>query len=296
MRVSVCRISLFLAVVLAVPSIATAQSAGATASGKTSQATPKTADGKPDFTGYWGRLPSEDAQEGGGSADIQFNDGSGVLNGTVEGFQRWLSHFEKDGQVTGRAMSNRPIYKPEYWEKIRAADWNHSRKKDPSGHCLPSIPRLGPPQRIVQLPNEIMFFYEGAFTGGETLNRFRLIPTDGRPHDPVKISIPSWFGDSIGHWEGDTLVIETVGIIDSAWIGPNAATHSDEVKVIERMRRDGNTLHIDKTIIDPVMLMQPWQLEPVSVKLNTNPKAALWEEAPCDERDKEFEGDPFEGH
>jgi hypothetical protein len=240
-----------------------------------------------DLSGYWGRLLREGAKEGGGTGDIQFQSGGEHLKGTVEGFQKWLTAFEKDLQIAIRAQTNRPPYKPEFWDKIRAGDWDHSRKKDPSSHCLPAVPRLGAPQRIVQIPGEVIMFYE-------YLNRFRIIPTDNRPHDPTKASIPTWFGDSVGHWEDDTLVVDTIGLIDNSWIGPSAYVHSPEMRVTERFRRAGDTLTISTTVEDP-MLLQPWQMDPITVKRNTDPKAQLWEEAPCDERDKEFVGDPHEG-
>jgi hypothetical protein len=65
----------------------------------------------------------------------------------------WITHFEMDAQVGRRMISNRPVYKPEYWDKIRANDWNFSRKYDPSTRCLPELPRLGAPQEIVSPSN-----------------------------------------------------------------------------------------------------------------------------------------------
>lgn len=146
---------------------------------------------------------------------------------------------------------------------------------------------MGAPNRIVQLPNEVIFFYE-------SIGRFRIIPTDNRPHDPAKSGIPTWLGDSVGHWEGDILVIDTIGLTEASWLSPTGNIHSDKMRVTERVRREGDTLLIDTTVEDP-MLMQPWHMYPIVVKRNPYPEAVLWEEAPCDERDQVFEGDPNDG-
>lgn len=242
---------------------------------------PRRADGKPDLDGYWGHL-SEDEQK---LADPTQSivDGPQGGDGTGAAFSWWITHFETDGQVRARAQTNRPIYKPEYWDKIRATDWDFSRKHDPSNRCLPAVPRLGIPQKIIQTNNEIIFLYE-------SLNRFRIIPTDNRPHNPIRTEIPSWFGDSVAHWEGDTLVVETVALIDQSWIGNTGYIHSDDLKVTERYHREGNTLSLQTTAEDP-MLLQPWQMTPVTVELNPNPNAAFMEEI-CDDRDSELLLDP----
>jgi hypothetical protein len=242
--------------------------------------TPRTADGHPDFSGYWGRLKIDAPPQTEPLAADQ-------IDGGVSGYSTYITAFEKDAQVNMRRQSNRPIYKPQYWEKIRAVDWDFSRKKDPQSHCLPGVPRLGVPNKITQVPNEIVFFYE------EESNIFRVIPTDGRPHNTVKVQLPSWLGDSVGHWEGDTLVIDTIGLIDQGWIGPTGYIRSPDVKVTERLHREGNKLFLDRIVEDP-MLLQPWHMDTVSAELNTNPQAALWDEV-CSEHDEVFEGDPYEG-
>lgn len=151
------------------------------------------------------------------------------------------------------------------------------------------MPRLGAPQKIVQLHEEIIFFYE-------TFNRFRIIPTDGRARNPVKVENPSWFGDSKGHWEADTLVIETVGVTSEAWIGPNGYRHSgDDLKITERFSRDGDTLQIE-TVVEDSMLLEPWHMDPITVRLHPDQSTELWEELPCEERDAEATAlHPYEG-
>jgi len=244
--------------------------------------TPRMPDGKPDFSGLWGRLTGEGAVISTGDIGAA---GAGLgnsplLNGTPKNFANWITLFEADGQVNRRRVINTPVYKPEYWNKIRASDWNYSRARENARDCQPSMPRLGAPTKIVQLPNEIIFFYE-------SMNRFRIIPTDGRARDQIKVDNPSNFGDSKGRWEGDTLVVDTVGVTSEAWIGPNGYEHSDDMKVTERYTRDGDTLRIDIAVEDPALLLEPWHMNPVTTRFNANQKQELWEELHCEDRDAE---------
>ena len=93
----------------------------------------------------------------------------------------------------------------------------------------------------------------------ETYHGFQLIPTDGRPHrDYVP---PSWRGDSVGHWEDDTFVVETTNFTDDTWMFAEGRVsfHSDALRIVERYRRlDANTLRIEATVEDPEVLTGPW--------------------------------------
>lgn len=245
-------------------------------SGAPASTTPRTSGGAPDLSGYWGRLIGDGVKTlDAGASDIHTGGGG---NGSAKSFADWLTHFETDIQLSIRAQTNRPVYKTQYWAKIRKIDWDNSRANDPQSNCRPSVPRLGIPQKIVETPTEVILFYE-------SLNRYRIIPVDGRTHDPVKVTNPAWFGDSIGHWDGDTLVIETVGLEDESWLGPTGYIHGDDTRVTERVSRSGDVLHWDTTVEDS-MLLQPWHMNPLTAKLNQNQKATLWEELPCEERDK----------
>jgi hypothetical protein len=93
----------------------------------------------------------------------------------------------------------------------------------------------------------------------------RIIYMDGRPHPPDLE--PSWMGHSIGHWEGNTLVVDTIGFNDETWLGGDVggrrmytSIHSDKEHVIERWTRDGDVLTVEATVEDPVMFSQPWVL------------------------------------
>jgi hypothetical protein len=86
---------------------------------------------------------------------------------------------------------------------------------------------------------------------------FRVIHTDGRPHpqDPN----PTFKGDATGHWEGDTLVVDTAGLNDKTWLDQVGHPHSDSLHVVERIRRvNRDTLQDDLTIDDPRAYAKPW--------------------------------------
>jgi len=128
-------------------------------------------------------------------------------------------------------------------------------KDRPSGRCLPSgVPSVmlarEYPWKIVQTPGVILILFD------ESLH-YRQIFTDGRgfPDDAA----PSWFGYSIGKWDGDTLVAETVGLNEDTWIDDGGHPHSSAMRVIERFRRrDVGMMDVDITIDDPKTYVKPW--------------------------------------
>ena len=80
-----------------------------------------------------------------------------------------------------RADPNKPLYKPEFWEKVQKLDQN-GNAEDPSFGCMPGgVPRMGPPAKIVQTPKELIFLYVSPAAGGWG-DTYRVIPTDNRPH------------------------------------------------------------------------------------------------------------------
>ena len=93
----------------------------------------------------------------------------------------------------------------------------------------------------------------------ESEHIFRLIYTDGRPHPEDAADNPGWFGHSIGKWEGDTLVVDTVGIIDKTWLDGAGHEHSDKLHLTERFRLSNpNTLDYIVTYDDPVFFVKPF--------------------------------------
>lgn len=128
-------------------------------------------------------------------------------------------------------------------------------KDNPDAHCLPiGIMQLHThpdPRRIVQTPRLIVMLYE-ANTG------VRQIYTDGRPlpnNDPQ----PWYHGYSVGRWEADTLVVETVGLRDDGWLDVNGTPLTSTGKLTERFRRGSfGTLDIEITVEDPKAYTRPW--------------------------------------
>ena len=246
-------------------------SARVTAQGN--QSTPRTADGHPDLSGVWnGNVASPFAKTDDPlAANLKSRDGT-------------LLNFERDGTLIRRANPNKPLYKPEFWEKIQKLDQN-GNTEDPSFGCMPAgVPRMGPPAKIVQTPTEMIFLHVsgGAQGWGDT---FRVIPIDGRPHTPLEDLDGTWKGESLGHWEEDTLVIDTIGFNDTSWLDIGGYFHSENMRVVERLHRDGNTLTWQATVEDPDVLIKPWAMSPRMLKLNPDPKAVLAETLPCVERD-----------
>jgi hypothetical protein len=128
----------------------------------------------------------------------------------------------------------------------------HLSKEDPEANCLPTgVPRHAPyPFRIVETPGYIFMLFEG------NIHSYRQIFMDGRNHP--KDPDPTWYGHSTGKWEGDTLVIDTVGFNDKFWFDFVGHPHSEQLHTIERYtRKDLGTLQEEVTIIDPVAYTKP---------------------------------------
>jgi hypothetical protein len=88
------------------------------------------------------------------------------------------------------------------------------------------------------------------------LHTFRIIPTDGRSHskDPW-----TWNGDSVGRWEGDTLVVDVIGFNDKSWLDSSGYPHGEQLHLIERFRKTNpTTLHYEVTIEDSEYYLKPW--------------------------------------
>ena len=132
----------------------------------------------------------------------------------------------------------------------------NNQKDNPEGHCLPrGLPKADAfdIHKIVQTPGLILVLYEYGTT-------FRQIFTDGRalPKDPN----PTWMGYSVGHWEGDTLVVESRGFNGKAWLSFEGIPITDALRLTERMRRrDFGHMDIQLTLDDPKAYMRPWNAE-----------------------------------
>ena len=123
---------------------------------------------------------------------------------------------------------SKPQYKQEFAAKVEDLRVRQVQE-DPVLRCFaPGVPRIGPPDKIVQGANEVVFLYDDV-----SGNFFRIVPTDGRPH-PTNTE-PSYLGDAVGRWEGDTLVVETVNFNGLTWLTDDGAFHTPELRVVERL-------------------------------------------------------------
>lgn len=202
---------------------------------------PRTASGQPDLSGIW--QPTADP-----------NDTAGGIEGIVG--PKYLIDVMRDlkGAVPFQPWAEK-LYRERQANKLR---------DNPMIRCLPAgVPRLDAythPYKIVQTTDLVVILYES-----QTM--FRQIFTDGRSHptDPE----PSWLGYSIGKWEGDTLVVETMGFNGKTWLDGFGHPHSEAMKLTERFRRrDFGHMDIEITIDDPkaytkpIRYLQPQILQP----------------------------------
>lgn len=129
--------------------------------------------------------------------------------------------------------------------------------------------------QIMQTPGFVTILYE-------MIHEARIIPIDGRPHLPSNIR--QWNGDSRGHWEGQTLVVETTNYNGKGWITSSAATgrikgipQSEALNIVERFTRENpDTIRYEVTINDPNVYTKPWK---VSIPLSRDPEYRLYEYA-----------------
>ena len=146
-----------------------------------------------------------------------------------------------------------PAYRPEAL-KLYNERKASGGKGDPEKACLPNgVVRIEAlPYKIVQTPKLVVLLSEG------NTHSYRRFFLDGRPHN-LEIEPNSWNGNSIGHWEGDTLVVDTVGFNDATWLDSTGKPHSEELHVIERYRRpDLGHLAIEYTLEDPQAFSKPY--------------------------------------
>jgi hypothetical protein len=145
------------------------------------------------------------------------------------------------------------------YKATQAKDHNNHAATDPYLSCYPpGVPRilLIPfPFEIIQTPGKIVMIFE--------YDHFvRQIYTDGRDH-PKDLD-PTWMGNSIGKWEGDTLVVDTIGFNDKTWLDMIGVPHSEALHVIERIHRvDHDTLQDDILIDDPKTFTKPWSVQKI---------------------------------
>jgi hypothetical protein len=207
-------------------------------------AVPRASDGKPDLTGVW---------QGGSTQRGTWEEANGGVG--VGGSGR-----DPAAPVT-LSSNDRPAgrepapYQPWAAQKVLEA-FNRRGIDDPTGLCLPAgIPRavmLGLfPQQIIQTPKQIVILYE-------YMNIFRVIPLNAKHPDDL---IPSYMGNSVGRWEGDTLVVDVIGFNDKTWLAGTGTFHTEALHITERYTRvDKDQINYDVTMEDPNVLTKPWIL------------------------------------
>jgi hypothetical protein len=238
---------------------------------------PRTADGHPDLTALWNGLP--DGRRPPTDSDFTSTENKNVQ--LFSGRHGDLGTVEQDGRLGGKASDDVPQYKPEFWDKVNDLEL-HTFKTDPSYGCGPQgVPRIGAPFKILQTPTEVVLFYSIVLRD----NEFRIVPITGRDHFPDDLLVGTYNGDSVGHWEGDTLVIDVQGFNDVTWIATGGFFHTADMHVVERLTRISfNRLKYQVTVEDPGVLTKPWVTTRV-LNLDTDPNASIEELPPCSERD-----------
>jgi hypothetical protein len=173
-----------------------------------------------------------------------------LKDGTVDLSGLWMGGGSNSSDIS-KALKPGDTFEMLPWaEKVTNG---RLAQDDPESLCLPfGIPRSAPyPWRILQTPTHYFILYEG------NIHSFRQIFMDGRKHpeDPD----PTWYGHSIGHWEGDTLVVDTVGFNDKFWFDYLGHPHTEQLHTIERYKRTSlGTMEIEVTINDPGAYKKPF--------------------------------------
>jgi hypothetical protein len=226
--------------------------------------TPRLASGKPDLTGSW--------QNAGGG--LQGSGGNMFRRCTPfqnDQCMEWTNQSQDWVFMSATRLDQRqPLYKPEHWDKVIELDqWTN--KYDPVMTCLPlGIPRQGPPARIFHTDSDITMIYRGGVDGAGGYAEFRMVPLDGKPHDPRRALQYTYMGYTVGRWEGDTLVLDSIGFSDETWLGRGGFFHSDQMRVIEKFTRTGNQLLYEVTVEDPEVLVEPWVMPARTLRIANN--------------------------
>lgn len=238
-----------------------------------SQPTPMMADGHPDFSGVWG---------GGQGLGTFHKDADGTIH-VLLGEREAPKSLDPDGklvnyyvQVDGdkrRAENpNKPPYKEELLAKVRQLD-KQENQVDPVVSCHPAGEPRAFPTQIFATPQALVFFYTG-----ENSAHYRLIPFASKHPDNA---YHTYWGDSIAHWDGDTLIVDSIDFNDRTWLGSDGWIHSENMHVVERFQREGNVLHYQATVEDPGTMTRPWVIFPRTVLLNNDPNNYVFEDLPC---------------
>src|SRR4029077_8907577 len=211
--------------------------------------TPRMSDGHPDLSGVWWpgsdlRVPPLNPAPGAGRG----NGSQRAPAGPPPRRERFEDNYNDASKTKAKALSD---------------------KDDPTLRCQStafgtlsvSLYNTGFVGQIIQTPKFVVLL-------SETNPTFRIVPTDGRPHREEQP--PSSRGESVGHWEGDTLVVDTKNYSESNWMHAEGEVsfHSDAMHIVERYRRiDKDTMEVEATIEDPKILTKPWIVPKQTLRL-----------------------------
>jgi hypothetical protein len=235
-------------------------------------------DGSPDLQGFWGAVPTgtfdiTDPRTGGGRLEeiLKVRSGEGRVikasrvidppNGKIP-YQPWAAAKQKDLE----AHIDDPT-KPEHI--------------DTQARCLLDGATRGffhTGFQIMQVPGYVFFLWEQN-------SEYRIVPMDGSPHPGKNVKL--WQGDSRGHWEGNTLVIDIANLNARTRLDMVGNFYSEEAHVVERLTRvDDKTIQYEAVLTDPTVYTQPWKMASKFVRSHVNdPKYEQWEDA-CHEGER----------
>src|SRR5579862_892775 len=179
-----------------------------------------------------------------------------------------------------------PVNPPPKREPMPYQGWAEAKMKtftaadDPSLRCLlPGVPRITSmpmPFEIIEKPNEIVIAYE-------SYHAFRIIPVNDKLQHPNDL-VPTWMGDSVARWDGDTLVVDVKGFNDKTWLSGTGSFHSEDMHVVERFQLNSDdTITYTATVTDPKVLTKPW----TTGALLRRPPNARVEEYECIENNQD---------
>jgi hypothetical protein len=213
---------------------------GTTAAAQSSYQPPRTKDAKPDLNGIWQTLDTS------ADWDIQPHE---AQPGPVEALGAEFAVQPGLGIVEGGQIPYLPSALAQ-----RKENYQNRLTADPEVKCyMPGVPRatyIPFPFQIMQTSDFVMITYEYSAT-------VRTIFM----HDPGPAPTDSWMGQSVGHWEGDTLVVDVTGRVDQSWFDRAGDYHSDQLHVVERYTRTGTaTMNYEATIEDPKVFSKPWKI------------------------------------
>jgi hypothetical protein len=196
----------------------------------------RTPDGKPDLTGFF------QSDAGGSNYGLERHERDFLTPAT-----RGVLIDPPDG-----ILPSMPWARAERIER----ELPHRGYDDPTAHCfVAGVPRsmyTPSPYQILQFPNYVVILFERM--------AWRQIPLDGRPHLPDNVRL--WQGDSVGHWEGDTLVVETKNLNGKTWLNERGDVVSHAETVVEHfIPVNADLVTYRATVTDPLVYTRPWTME-----------------------------------